>query len=345
MPEDGDRMTNEELIDAIRKEDRDNSLLMQLWNQNAGLIRKACRKFSGYIEAEDATQECFIAFTNAVNEYDPEAGQSFASFAFNRMVWHLVRYTDNNGPIRMPAYQKDRIRKYRRYVQQCYQKAGTRPADYDVCVVLDISAEQLRELRKDICRTDMRSLDAPISADSETTIADTVLDSETDIEEEAMQDLYRRERARAVWKAVDTLRPQEGEAIRLYYRDGMTYTQIGEAMGLSRERVRVILAQGIRQLRTGRRYKVLREFVDLSATYSEGLRGSLNMFNRTWTSSTESAAMKELERQRLQLIRMQQLRSDALSGGGKLSHIDQAIPPQNAQENTLSGPVLRPKGY
>jgi len=291
-------MTNEELLNAIRT-GGNNSLLMELWNQNSGIIRKACGKFAGRLEPEDARQECFFAFTEAVKEYDPEAGATFAGYLLNRCVWHLSRYYEQaGGLIRIPVYQRQAIRKHRQFTRAFYQTNGRQPEDREVCAALKLSPGQHEQLKKDALCVYLDSLDAPLPMDTEHDLylRDRIPDAGRDIEEEAAAGLYNLERRKAVWKAVNSLdKQQERDAVKLYYLDGLTYDQTGEVMGISRERVRVILKEAMRKLRTRKKYRELRGFVDLSIEYSKGIQGGMNSFNRTWTSATEHAALWILE--------------------------------------------------
>ena len=295
-------MTNEELIDLIRADgDRDNSMTMKLWDQNTGLIHKACNKFRMYIETEDAEQECFIAFMLAVNDYDPAAGMGFASFLSHRLQWHLIRQIETvEGSMRIPIYQRTAIRKYRQFCRQWYQANGKEAPDYAACYTFGLTRDQLDQLKKDSQAVNVKRLDAPLAddVDSGTAVIDTIQDMSADVEGECIGRLFDQERQRAVWSAVDSLdQERQREVIRLYYRDRLTYQQISERIGLSTERVRQILLKGLRVLRTHKRYKVLREFIDLSPTYSLGIRGGIGSFTRTWTSATEYAALKELKMQ------------------------------------------------
>lgn len=301
-------MTNEELINAIRTDgDTDRTKMLQLWNQNRGMIRKACQKVRGYMEPEDAMQECYLPFAEAVDAYDPEAGQNFVSFMYSRLTWHLIRYVqENGGMIRIPPYQRETIRKYRKYVSDFYQITGREPNDRMVCAVLDLTPDQLQQLRQDALCIRLNSLDKPLSVDgdNEVYLSDIIPDTGTDLEEATMEAVFMQQRKKAVREAVDSLeRAQEREAIRLYYYEGMTYDQAGEIMGIRREKVRSLLAGAFRKLRTGKRSRALREYADASGLYSMGLRGGIGSFNRTWTSSTENAALKDLERQRDNLLR------------------------------------------
>ena len=292
-------MTNEELIDAIRNGDQDNSLLLELWNQNAGLVRKACRKYSRRIEEEDATQECFIAFLDAVDGYDREAGQTFASYFLSRCQWHLIRCIDNCGyAIRIPVYQRQAISKYRRFIRRWYQDHGNLPDDPVICRALQITLDQLDQLRKDMQATRVQSIDVPLSDDDEgATVADMIPDSSTDIEADAIGRLFVQERRRAVWDAVDSLDDPEGNAVRLYYLDQLTHKQAAQSMGTTPEVIRARIAKGIRYLGAGKRGAKLRQYIDRGPLYSEAIkRCGIGAFNRTWTSSTESVALREMEK-------------------------------------------------
>ena len=289
-------MLNEDLVKAIRKNgNHDNRLLMELWSQNKGLIGKACGKDAGRIEEEDAKQECFIAFMAAVKEYDPEKGAAFSTYLHSRCMWRLGRYAADCGQIvRLPQYRRQAIGNYMQFVRQWYQVKGEQPDNWTLQMCLGLSADDIEQLRDDMRLLNIRSIDEPLTDDQEGgTLADLVQDPGADAEAAAMDPLFIRERKRAVWAAVDSLKPQEGEAIRMYYRQGLTYDQAAALSGVSRQQIRASLARGIRRLRTEPRYKELREFVDLSPVYSMGIQRS--NFNRTWTSSTERTALHILE--------------------------------------------------
>ena len=294
--------SNEEIIDQIRKDgDPERKLLLDLWERNAGMIRNASKRFDSYIEPDDMLQECYIAFHNAVKDYDPAAGFTFITHLKNAVVWHLSRYVKECGAmIRIPDYQRQQIRRYRKYCRQYYQSHGEEPSDDLIRRALGLSKKQLDQLRADSLCSTMASLDKPIFSDGDEDLflMDTVMDPAADVEMDVSESVFSQERRRAVWDAVDSLdKPLEATAIRAYYQAGKTYKQIGEAAGISGNMVRNRIASGIRKLRTGKRYRVLRDFVDLSPEYSKGLQGGMNSFNRTWTSSTEQTALWMLERE------------------------------------------------
>ena len=65
-----DNRTNEEIVALIQAgQDRTDNLL-QLYNQNMGVIYKHCKPYSGHIEMADLLQESFIVLAEAVDKYD-----------------------------------------------------------------------------------------------------------------------------------------------------------------------------------------------------------------------------------------------------------------------------------
>ena len=292
-------MTNEELVKVIQGNGyKDSGQILELWNQNKGLIGKACGKYAGRLEEEDAKQECFIAFMAAVKEYDPEKGAAFSTYLHSRCMWHLGRYAADCGQVvRLPQYRRQAIGNYMQFVRQWYQMKGEQPTIWDLQICLGLSADDIEQLRDDMRLLNIRSIDEPLTDDQEGgTLADLVQDPGADAEAAAMDPLFIQERKRAVWAAVDSLKPKEGEAVRMYYGQGMTQDEIAALSGVSRNMIRQRITKGIRRLRTEPRYKELREFVDLSPVYGRAIRGTgSGTFNRTFTSATEGTALWILE--------------------------------------------------
>lgn len=290
-------LSNEDIVNQIRtRGDSDGCLKMRLWEKNSGIIRKACKRYAGYIEEEDAMQECYFAFTDAVNEFNPNSGVTFARFCFDRCRWHLFRYIENCGAvIRIPPHAKQLISKYKKFVRQWVVVHEENPSDSVICFNLNITQDKLDRLRIDMSLMDVGSLDAPLTDEEESLkTVDTVPDQAVNVEEDALESQFTQERKRAVWGAVDTLRPQDAEAVRMHYKQGLTYKEAGEVAGANANTIRRRIASGVRQLRRGKQYKILREFIDLSQTYSMSLNGGISSFNHTWTSSTERAALKNI---------------------------------------------------
>ena len=96
-----------------------------------------------------------------------------------------------------------------------------------------------------------------------------------------------------LWGCVDELPEKEAEAIRARYRDGLTLKEIGERLGVNTEGARQRERKGLMMLRSTKRSKRLRPFFpEYGRIYSMSTAAvGHGHFERTWTSSTEYAAL------------------------------------------------------
>ena len=94
------------------------------------------------------------------------------------------------------------------------------------------------------------SLETPVGEDGEDSLGDLVEDRSEATPEEAMDILVRKEEVKEL---LETLSDRESQVIRLRYglEDSRTHTleEIGEMLGVTRERVRQIEARAMEKLR------------------------------------------------------------------------------------------------
>lgn len=97
----------------------------------------------------------------------------------------------------------------------------------------------------------------------------------------------------AIETALDKLPEREAYAIRRSYFDGKTYRNIGEAVGVSTDRVRQIIKRGISTLRNQRAKNRLEEFLRERTNYYKGV--GARTYYETGQSSTERLALRRVE--------------------------------------------------
>ena len=108
-----------------------------------------------------------------------------------------------------------------------------------------------------------------------------------------MTDRIQEEQLReTLWATVDELPEHQSEVLRMRYLGDQTFKEISEQVGRGYQRTVQIHKEALRQLRRPRYRKKLEPFLDREI-YSSGLKGNgVGQFNRTWTSSTERAAIE-----------------------------------------------------
>ncbi|MDY4692100.1 MAG: sigma-70 family RNA polymerase sigma factor, partial [Blautia sp.] len=113
-----------------------------------------------------------------------------------------------------------------------------------------------------------------------------------DPEEEIVEQLQQEQLKETLWATVDKLPEPQPEVLRMRYLEDQTFKKISEQVGRGYQRTVQIHNDALRQLRRPRYRKKLDPFLD-GEIYSSGLKGNgVGQFNRSWTSSTERAALK-----------------------------------------------------
>lgn len=291
-------MENEQLVLRIQAGDNVAENMLQLWQQNRGFIHKIVNQYKAYAEEEDLEQEGYLGLSAAVEHYNSDEGVTFLHYASFWIKQYMSRYIKSNGTIRLPEFMQGRIREYNKMVQKWQQNYHRKPTDGEICHFLDLSWEMLENLKKAVQMAKIGSLDVPMGEDEDCSLYDLIpgsMDEEEQVESMVLEKVQKEELCAVVWPLVDSLTDTQAKTIRARYQDNMTFREIAEDQGVSVEMARQRERQGLRELRKPSKSKLLRPFLpDDNRIYSMGLQGNgVGSFNRTWTSSTERAALRD----------------------------------------------------
>jgi len=154
----------------------------------------------------------------------------------------------------------EEIRRLHNTEELLNDRLGRQPTDEEIAQELGMALSRVRWLRR-IARHTV-SLETPIGEDGDNSLGDFVQDDDTSSPtEKASQTLLKQE----VAKLLEHLKPREAEIIRLRFGfvDGRSYTlkEVGEKLGITRERVRQIESKALRRLRHPSRSQRVRDFI------------------------------------------------------------------------------------
>lgn len=301
-------MENEQLVLRIQAGDNVAENMLQLWQQNRGFIHKIVNQYKAYAEEEDLEQEGYLGLSAAVEHYNSDEGVTFLHYASFWIKQYMSRYIKSNGTIRLPEFMQGRIREYNKMVQKWQQNYHRKPTDGEICHFLDLSWEMLENLKKAVQMAKIGSLDVPIGEDEDCSLYELIpgsIDEEEQVESMVLEKVQKEELCAVVWALVDSLTDTQAKTIRARYQDNMTFREIAEDQGVSIDMARQRERQGLRELRKPSKSKLLRPFLpDDNRIYSMGLQGNgVGSFNRTWTSSTERAALRDWELEELEYLK------------------------------------------
>lgn len=283
-------MTNEQLVHMIQNAVSPAELMLQLWQQNYGLIRKIANRYKNLDDIEDLCQEGFLGLYTAVQYYKADTGVPFVNYAALWIRQTIGRYVKSNGTVRIPEHAGNQVRAYKRMISQWESEFGRKPTEWEICRYLDVTPEMVRQIEKDGQMGQIQSLDVPIGEEEDGSMYDLVpgtSDLENDVVERVQQEQLRDE----VWKAVDSLPEEQSAVIRMRYQHGCTLKEAGKALGLNVSQAKTVESKAFRELRKPSRSRRLMSFLE-DDIRSRAMSGNgAGSFQNSWTSSTERAAL------------------------------------------------------
>ncbi|MDE5824098.1 MAG: sigma-70 family RNA polymerase sigma factor, partial [Lachnospiraceae bacterium] len=271
--------------------------MLELWQQNQGLIAKTALKYSGYEDIEDLKQQGYIGLCNAVNAYRPDKGISFSSYAVFWLKQSMHRYIEECGNVvRIPSGTKGLMTKYKRFTAAIQSEYGRRPSDHEMMLHLSISRECMDRLHSGLVMESIKSLDIPVG-DDESCMLYELIQGDTDVENKVLEDVQAEHLAAILWDLVAALPGQEPDIITERYQNKRTRKEIGGLTKNSVQKVCDLERDALRRLRHGEKSGLLKSFLPEynSVIASKAMKGTgVKRFKNTWTSATERVALNEL---------------------------------------------------
>ncbi len=231
---------------------------------NSRLVISVAKKYVGRgVPLLDMIQEGHVGLMRAVKKFDYRRGHKFSTYAtwwIRQAVTRLV--ADHGRTIRIPVHMGDRINRMLRSRHKLTQELGREPVREELAARLEVSPHDVDYMLRVAQRP--LSLEKPTEQEGDAVIGDFIEDQDAPAPEEITLQEILEER---VQDLLETLPHREALVLRLRYglEAGEVHTlkEIGEKMGITRERVRQIEAQALRRLRNP---GLRRELVDYVRT-------------------------------------------------------------------------------
>ena len=229
---------------------------------NARLVISVAKKYIGRgVPFLDLIQEGNIGLIRATNKFEYQRGHKFSTYAtwwIRQAVSRAV--ADQGRTIRVPVHMGDQLNRMRRVQLQLLQELGREPKIDELALGMDTTPDKVENLLE-ISRRPV-SLETPIDDEGDSTFGDFVEDvnSPAPSDEVATTLLHTQ-----LQQALDKLPPREAQILRLRYglADGRVYTleEVGQTIGVTRERVRQLEAQALNRLRQSSAHVILKDYL------------------------------------------------------------------------------------
>jgi RNA polymerase primary sigma factor len=248
---------------AIRIEQGDEAAAKYLMEANLRLVVSIARRYVGRgMQFLDLIQEGNLGLMKAVEKFDHRKGFKFSTYATWWIRQAISRaIADQARTIRVPVHMVETINKLTRVTRQLVQDLGREPSPQEIADMMEIPVERVLEVQK--IAQEPVSLEMPIGEEHDSNLGDFIEDHDAPAPADAAAYQLLREQLEEV---LETLSPREEKVLRLRFglEDGRARTleEVGQAFGVTRERIRQIEAKALRKLRHPGRSKLLKDFLE-----------------------------------------------------------------------------------
>ncbi|SRR6056297_454087 len=244
-----------ELAERIQAGDKE--ALNELVQSNLRFVVSVAKQYTSQgLSLSDLINEGNVGLMKAARRFDPSRGFRFISYA----VWWirqsiLSAILEYSRMVRLPANKMNLFSKIKSARVEFIQEFERPPSAVELAELLEVSPKEIEKILEDGERH--LSLDAPMGnqEDEGGTILDFYTDDQMDSPDLGlMEESLKRE----VQNNLSFLSPREIKILSLYYgigdNESHSLEEVGDILGLTRERVRQLRERSLRRLR----YRLMR---------------------------------------------------------------------------------------
>lgn len=217
---------------------------------NLRLVVNIARGYLGKgLNLEDLIEEGNLGLMRAVEGFDGTMDTRFSTYASYWIKQSIRRAVMNNGkPIRLPAYMVSLLSKWRRATTVLADRLGRVPTDDEVGKALRLSKKKMGIVAKAI-RVNNLTPHSENLEDNGPALDDVLTD---DRNKGAETQLIESDDLDRIFEYLGSLEDREATVIRMRFGldryNPMTLREVGENLGLTRERVRQLESQALQKL-------------------------------------------------------------------------------------------------
>ncbi|OWM91525.1 RNA polymerase sigma factor sigB isoform X1 [Punica granatum] len=229
---------------------------------NIRLVISIAKNYQGAgMNLQDLVQEGCRGLVRGAEKFDALKGFKFSTYA-HWWIKQAVRksLSDQSRTIRLPFHMVEATYKVKEARKQLYSENGKQPDNEEVAEAAGLSMKRLNAVL--MTPKAPRSLDQKIGINQNLKPSEVIADPDAETAEDLLIKQFMRQ---DLEKVLNSLNPREKQVVRWRFglEDGRmkTLQEIGEIMGVSRERIRQIESCAFRKLKNKKRNKHLQQYL------------------------------------------------------------------------------------
>jgi RNA polymerase primary sigma factor len=257
-----DLITPEEEVElAKRIKMGDQEALEKLTKANLRFVVSVAKQYQHQgLSLPDLINEGNLGLIKAAKKFDETKGFKFISYA----VWWirqciLQALAEQSRIVRLPLNKIGALNKINKAFSQLEQKHEREPSPEEVAKILELPEVKVAGTLELSGRH--LSVDAPFQDGEENSLLDVLPSADTPSTDNK---LIEESLSKEIERTLNTLPEKESSVIRAFYGIGtkpMSLEEIGQTIGISRERTRQIKEKAIKHLRQKTKNKLLKTYL------------------------------------------------------------------------------------
>ncbi len=242
-------LDDQALLDIVRlsprASERRAAACELLVSRYQGLVRSCVRRYLSSPEsAEDLMQVGYVGLLKAINNFDPAAGCSLATYARPCISGEIKRhFRHKRWQVRVKRPVQELVLEVREATWRLAQELGRTPAESDIARHLGVNGDDLQQARRAELAFWPYPLDAPLAGEPGMIILADVLGEE----DPRLEHMLGVQAVAAHW---GELPAREQEILLMDFGGDMTQLQIGQRLRISQMHVSRLRAHALGYLRS-----------------------------------------------------------------------------------------------
>ena len=244
-------MEEEQALGRKIIDENDPAAREQMVRSNLRLVVNIAKRYVARgMSFSDLIEEGNLGLIKAVDYFDPDRGTRFSTYAAWWIKQSIKRaLLANVQPVHIPTYMVAMINQWRHIAGELESKLGKVPSVEEIADVMQLSLRKAEIIHQVVKVLGSVRDTAGSETDDDEVLESTLQDPNASLPEDSLVD---DEELAKLLRLLEEINPREAKVLKLHYglegHNALSLKQIGEKLGLTRERIRQIQREALTTL-------------------------------------------------------------------------------------------------